>query len=227
MQSSETKRIYLLAEFLNDALGPSFSFAFYPIEDSELCEASFFMGEVNLQQRDACTEQLGKIVQDCDIDDINNYSELSNDGAYKYNFFFMKREDTNPMGVFVILDNMGAKTQLLSEIEDFLNLKSKVTASPPARNTSLADLSTSSLSKLVHNLLHERGMQSNGSLTPEQKKELVLALREKGVFKLKGSIPIVAQLLNTSSPTIYRYLSQINYQENTGQEVQHESIRLL
>ena len=46
-------------------------------------------------------------------------------------------------------------------------------------------------------------------LTKDEKMEIVKALDEKGIFMLKGAVPLVAKLLHSSEATIYRYLSNI------------------
>jgi predicted transcriptional regulator YheO len=43
-------------------------------------------------------------------------------------------------------------------------------------------------------------------MTPEEKKELVDALNDRGVFLLKGVVSEVADRLEVSEQTIYRYL---------------------
>ena len=46
-------------------------------------------------------------------------------------------------------------------------------------------------------------------LKKKEKIKIVSALKEKGIFLLKGAVPEVAVLLNSSEATIYRYLSEV------------------
>jgi predicted transcriptional regulator YheO len=46
-------------------------------------------------------------------------------------------------------------------------------------------------------------------LTKDEKMNIVKALNNKGFFKLKDSVQVVAKLLHSSEATIYRYLSNI------------------
>ena len=52
-------------------------------------------------------------------------------------------------------------------------------------------------------------------LKKKEKIKIVSALKEKGIFLLKGAVPEVALLLNSSEATIYRYLSEV---EKNGQD---------
>ena len=54
-------------------------------------------------------------------------------------------------------------------------------------------------------------------LKKKEKIKIVSALKEKGIFLLKGAVPEVALLLNSSEATIYRYLSEV---EKNGQIVE-------
>jgi hypothetical protein len=54
-------------------------------------------------------------------------------------------------------------------------------------------------------------------LKKKEKIKIVSALKEKGIFLLKGAVPEVALLLNSSEATIYRYLSEV---EKGGQIVE-------
>ena len=53
-------------------------------------------------------------------------------------------------------------------------------------------------------------------LKKKEKIKIVSALKEKGIFLLKGAVPEVALLLNSSEATIYRYLSEV---EKGGQVI--------
>ena len=46
-------------------------------------------------------------------------------------------------------------------------------------------------------------------LNVEEKIKVVKYLQEKGIFKVKGAIVLVAEKLAVSEPTIYRYLKKM------------------
>ena len=53
-------------------------------------------------------------------------------------------------------------------------------------------------------------------LTQTEKLQIIQLLSQKGVFTLKGAVPIVAQNLSCSQASIYRYLSKINRERQTS-----------
>ncbi|EAL3923129.1 DNA-binding protein [Campylobacter upsaliensis] len=52
-------------------------------------------------------------------------------------------------------------------------------------------------------------LNSKYQLSIEQKEELVGKLYEKGIFNIRGAVPIVAKFLKISEPSVYRYLKNL------------------
>lgn len=51
-------------------------------------------------------------------------------------------------------------------------------------------------------------------LKKEEKLKIVATLKDKGIFLLKGAVPEVAKLLDSSEATIYRYINEVEQMEN-------------
>ena len=230
MDSHARLHLYQLAEFLSHVLGPSYHFAYYDAEDIALRRATFAVGEESLQQSISCTELVRRVSME-DLD-ANVYYQLNPEQdeatGFRNNLFFFKHEDGSLAGVFVVSDNFGAKMKLMAEIESMFNVKIETAmAAVSSESSDMVPVSTSSLPRLVRQLLDELKIETSGNLTPAQKVALIHKLRERGAFKLKGAVPIIAQLLNTSIPTVYRYLSKLDQNGNFAGEISAESIRLL
>lgn len=54
-------------------------------------------------------------------------------------------------------------------------------------------------------------LNSDYQLSMAQKEEITKTLYQKGIFNIKGSVPIVARLLKISEPSVYRYLKILNH----------------
>ena len=230
MDCHERLHLYQMAEFLSHVFGPAYHFAYYDAEDIAMRRATFVIGEENLQKSIACTELVRKLT--LEEQDANIYYKLGmeQEGAagYRHNAFIFKKEDGSLAGIFLISDNFGAKKKLLSEIENMFNVKMEAAVAPAATGESgLVPVSISSLSRLVRQLLDDLDIETSGNLTPNQKIKMIRELRERGAFKLKGAVPIIAQLLNTSIPTVYRYLNRLDQQESLSNEIHGEYIHLL
>ncbi len=76
--------------------------------------------------------------------------------------------------------------------------------------------SVSDVSELTASILEERFASINPvRLKQEEKIAVIKALREKGVFLIKGAVPEVARALACSEATVYRYLSKLSHESRT------------
>jgi predicted transcriptional regulator YheO len=51
-------------------------------------------------------------------------------------------------------------------------------------------------------------------LKKDEKLRIIASLKDKGIFLLKGAVPEVAKLLDSSEATIYRYISEVEQLES-------------
>ena len=51
-------------------------------------------------------------------------------------------------------------------------------------------------------------------LKKDEKLRIIASLKDKGIFLLKGAVPEVAKLLDSSEATIYRYISEVEQMES-------------
>ncbi|GHU90947.1 hypothetical protein FACS189476_11420 [Spirochaetia bacterium] len=69
-----------------------------------------------------------------------------------------------------------------------------------------------SMEEIIISVLKEMGLerQNRGRLTQDEKLTIVERLMDHGIFLLRGSVSNVAEKLNCSEVTIYRYITMIN-----------------
>lgn len=226
----DTMRLDLrqFSEFLSHVFGSAYSFSYYDAEDLAMNRASFRIGEKNIQQDMACSELIRKLRRTA-LDTEDEYHTLTDQdktSKFRNHVFCFREPDGTLSGVFLISENAGAKANVMNELIKLLNLKTSCDTSSAFCAAPQAE-SPSSLPDMVRQIMNELSIEPNAVLTPEEKATLVHELRERGAFKLKGSVPIVAQLLNSSAPTIYRYLSKLDQRSASTAESLGESVRLL
>ncbi|CAM4165437.1 transcriptional regulator [Campylobacter armoricus] len=95
----------------------------------------------------------------------------------------------------------------INDFSDLLNIQNQ-------NNVNLHNMSNiETLSHSIEDILAEnidlKYLNSGYSLSTEQKDEIIKNLHSKGIFNIKGSIPIVAKSLNISEPSVYRYLQKL------------------
>lgn len=230
MQGYERIQWYQLVEFLSQVLGPAYSFAFYELKDIMMRRTTFTFGNLSLKQSASCTEYIYRLLQD--ESDHNQYYELDigkeDDADFCISAFLLREEDNCINGVLAIIDHKAQKMKIVKSLEMLLHVEvADHTPALTTNHTERMNISISDLPGLFQQLLGELNIEVNGNLTPNEKSKLIFEFRKRGVFKMKGAVAVVAQLLNTSIPTVYRYLSKLDQQHTVGNEIFTESIRLL
>ena len=228
MKGSTTLNLRQFSEFLSQVFGSAYSFSYYDAEDLAMNRASFRIGEKSIQQDMACTELVRKLRREAPEtgEDYKILAGQDKAGRVRPHIFYCREPDGFLSGVFLVSENAGAKANVLAELEKLLNLKTACGA-VPASCAAAQPESPSSLPGMVRQIMNELSIEPNAVLTPEEKATLVHELRERGAFNLKGAVPIVAQLLNSSAPTIYRYLSKLDQRPTGTADSLGESVRLL
>ncbi|MPN61335.1 hypothetical protein SDC9_209071 [bioreactor metagenome] len=65
--------------------------------------------------------------------------------------------------------------------------------------------------EIIHNVITSSNIPAD-RMTPDEKTEILKKMKDKGVFRIKGAVREIARQLETSEPTIYRYLKTIEQQ---------------
>ncbi|MEV9641493.1 helix-turn-helix domain-containing protein [Mammaliicoccus sciuri] len=122
--------------------------------------------------------------------------------------FFIKDENHDLTGILTInyqVDELVNFRDLINKLISGSNEKhSKEESFHESFNLSFDDLMTSTIQDALttYNIPPDR-------LSHEEKMELIRTLDKKGTFLIKGSVPELAKILNTSETTIYRYINKL------------------
>lgn len=145
-------------------------------------------------------------------DYLEPYRTKSRDGLDLHSStYFIKDDDKELIGMICVNLNVTDLVQSASFMNAFISSAGFNSVNPfnPAPRqtekfaTSLEDLTTSMISDVISgtNIPPSR-------MTAEEKMHIVNTLNKKGVFLLKGAVADVAEHLETSEATIYRYLNK-------------------
>ena len=132
-----------------------------------------------------------------------NYKTVGNDGKLmRAATYFIKEEGREmPVGMLCINVNISDLEYLTSTIKKILGIKEEKDIEFKMDNP--VEILSSPLEKMgfPSYFLAER-------LNVDEKIKVVKYLQEKGTFKVKGAIVLVAEKLAVSEPTVYRYLKK-------------------
>ena len=148
-------------------------------------------------------------------DYVMNYKTVGNDGKLmRAATYFIKEEGREmPFGMLCINVNISDLEYLTSTIKKILGIKEEKDIEFKMDNP--VEILSSPLDEMIDmyikECLEKMGFPSYflaERLNVDEKIKVVKYLQEKGTFKVKGAIVLVAEKLAVSEPTVYRYLKK-------------------
>ena len=148
-------------------------------------------------------------------DYVMNYKTVGNDGKLmRAATYFIKEEGREmPVGMLCINVNISDLEYLTSTIKKILGIKEEKDIEFKMDNP--VEILSSPLDEMIDmyikECLEKMGFTSYflaERLNVDEKIKVVKYLQEKGTFKVKGAIVLVAEKLAVSEPTVYRYLKK-------------------
>ena len=148
-------------------------------------------------------------------DYVMNYKTVGNDGKLmRAATYFIKEEGREmPVGMLCINVNISDLEYLTSTIKKIMGIKEEKDIEFKMDNP--VEILSSPLDEMIDmyikECLEKMGFPSYflaERLNVDEKIKVVKYLQEKGTFKVKGAIVLVAEKLAVSEPTVYRYLKK-------------------
>lgn len=150
-------------------------------------------------------------------DYVINYIGLSNSGKkLRSSSLFIKDAEGKPIGMLCInfddtrYSDVASNVLKLCHPNEFVERKIAVLHESP-REEDHSERFPNSIIAVTESVINEVVTKIGVTverLTPDEKMEVIEALKQKGVFLLKGAVSHVASVLQSSEASIYRYLSK-------------------
>lgn len=138
---------------------------------------------------------------------IANYKAATGDKKIQGSTFFIKDETNQLLGLLCINFDNAAYTDLMGHLATIARIPD-LTDPQPIHKSPTTEVLHTSVADIIYAVIDRDLLRPGTTLTQQKKIELCAQLSEKGVFQIKGAIPQVAQILNVSEPSVYRYLKR-------------------
>lgn len=214
------KPYYNMVEFLGEALGDNVEIALHDLTTPE-------QEVIALANKHISGREIGAKLSNLSIhyletkqyekkDFVVNYKTTGPDGKLlKSATYFIKEEGRDlPIGMLCINVNISDFEYIESTLKRILGIKENKDVEYKMENP--IEILSSPLEEMVDiyikECLEQMGFPSYflvERLNVDEKIKVVKYLQEKGTFKVKGAIALVAEKLAVSEPTIYRYLKKM------------------
>ncbi|WP_029072799.1 helix-turn-helix transcriptional regulator [Kandleria vitulina] len=209
-----------IVDFLGEALGDNVEIALHDLTSPEQEVVALANGHISGRTVGAKLSNLSihylETKQYLDNDYVVNYKTAGPDGKLlKAATYFIREEGREmPIGMLCINVNISDLEYIQTTLYKILGIK-ETTKVEFKRNNPIEILSSpldEMVDKYIKECLTEMGIPSYvlvERLKVDEKIRVVKYLQAKGTFKVKGAIALVAEKLDVSEPTIYRYLKKM------------------
>lgn len=210
MSDNEILQIYKnILPFLGKVFGPGAELC---LHDVRTPESSIIAIENNMTDRqighpltDLAYETMEKGLY-TNADSILNYRGNSKGKPFLSSTYFIKNED-RLIGLLCVNKDMTITNNFLSAYHSLLQSFNLTIPD----NTEFAETLEAPVADILRNLVADAIRQLNvppERMTLKERVQLVHRLNEQGVLSMKGGIKEVADQLNISEPTVYRYMNR-------------------
>ena len=210
MNASLAKYIPLV-DFLAEVLGADAEVVLHDVEDVNRSVVAIRNGHISGRSVGSpATNVVLKIMKEgkgSKIDFLANYKGLAADGrALRSSTFLVHDESRTLIGILCVNIDTRKFEQIRDYLDSIIKPKSDMASDETVErfSNSVEELAYDSIETIVG----EAGV-SPQRMSQDEKIMIVRKLNEGGVFLLKGAISRVAQKLEVSEPTVYRYLNSI------------------
>lgn len=210
-----------MVDFLGKALGDNCEIALHDLTSQEQEIVAIANNKLSGREVGAKLSNLSLHYLDTkqylNNDFVMNYKTVGPDGKLmRAATYFIKEDDKEmPVGMLCINVNISDLEYLTSTIKKILGVKEEKEIEFKMDNP--VEILSSPLDEMIDmyikECLEKMGFPSYflaERLNVDEKIKVVKYLQEKGTFKVKGAIVLVAEKLAVSEPTVYRYLKKMD-----------------
>lgn len=227
MTADLNRRYALLVEFLGHMLGPDYEIALQDLSCKQPAIVAIANGSISGRGIGApLTNVAMQIIAEKAYLTQNwklNYRGLSANGkVLRCSTFFIKDERGALVGLLCInfddsrYRELSEKVFSLCHPDDYAAQNIKISATESMEHETFYNNISSATKDAFQEVTSNANIPTD-RLTQEEKLEIIKLLDKKGIFMLKGVIPVVAKYLSCSQASIYRYLSKINKEKHSDE----------
>lgn len=218
MDRTIREKYLFLAEFLTETLGSEYEIVLYDFSNED--NSVIYLANSHISGRsieNPLDSSAFKFISEKTIKD-NNYivskkGITRNGKVIKSSSFFIKNDNNDFVGMLCINFDGSKYVNLAKKILRLTNMENASIESNSLHTSEFVENIPDSITSVTEDLLDDTLDYSNipiSHLKQEEKIEIVRKLNEKGIFMLKGAVAEVAEKLQVSEATLYRYIRRVN-----------------
>lgn len=228
MNREEIERYTKLVEFLGKALGERSEVVLHNVEEGNYHIVAIVNNHISKRSKDSPITQFAlDLIQNktyLETDYLTDYKVQSIDNKLiRGSTFFIKDDNQNLKGMLCIntdytdyyrlsKDALAIIGQDWSEATTHQVIKDDQSDSFIEEQDNpgeVIEILANDVQDIVADIIDPALLNNQVSLSQEAKVDIVRQLDQRGVFQIKGAVSKVAEILNVSEPSVYRYLKLV------------------
>lgn len=219
VNNAKLKRYVPLVSFISEVCGDDFEVVLHNASNHEHSVAAIYNGHLSGRKIGSpMTELAVKLIKEKVYekkDFIANYEGRNGKGKRFVSSTFFLKEGKELIGLICINHDISSIEVMDRSVQSLLKAfkapgKYKSPGMTETLNNSIEGIS----STLIHSTILSIAAPGRAIHTSEKEK-IILELNKRGVFATRGAVKQVADELNISSPTVYRYLRKIKEEKRS------------
>lgn len=217
----KTREKYLfLAEFLEETLGSEYEIVLYDFNNKDTDNKIIYLANGHISGRsleNLLDSSTFKFISEKTVREnnfiVSRKGIQRNGKVIKSSSFFIKDGENNLTGMLCINFDGSKYVNLSKKILRLTNMENASIESAHLHTSEFVENISDSISNVTDGVVEDTLDYSNIPVThlkQEEKIEIVRKLNEKGVFMLKGAVAEVAEKLQVSEATLYRYIRKVS-----------------
>lgn len=215
MDKYQKQRFAKLVEFLGKALGENYEVVLHDITEKGSCIAAITNNHIS--NRNANSPLTGFALELLkngaykDADYIVDYKAATKGGKSIQGSTFFIKENDKILGMLCINHDDTAYKDVAKQILQLGNIKELKSGNKEHLNepkVEVVEYLSESIEDIIATIINPSLLNDKVSIRPEKKQKIINALFEKGIFNIKGAVLKVAEVLNMSEQSVYRYLKK-------------------
>ncbi|MFV0563970.1 helix-turn-helix transcriptional regulator [Malaciobacter mytili] len=213
------EKFITIADFLSEVLGPNTEIVLHNLTNYEESIVHIINGHIsNRKIGDSITDLVLEFIENESKGNqqyVCNYNSKNINGKLLYSStYFIRDENNTIVGALCLNSDYEKVEKSLSFLSSLLpNYVEKKSLKTDIKENLTSNLKELTLNK-IDTIINQFEVPAN-RMTTKEKTEVIQTLNSSGIFNTRGAVQKVAQRLNMSEPSIYRYINKIKKSKTT------------
>lgn len=213
-----------LTKFLSLVLGQHYEIILYWIDQGEVSIAAIENNHISGRTIDSPITEFGiSLIQNKTYTNQNyvtHFKSVNHQNVHlTSSTFFIKDDDGELIGMLGINHDNSADLNILEKLDEIKQIiqpnvdEVEKTQSTMTQTNWSPQILSNNIEEIIFSIISPDLLQADVSLSQDLKVNIVRTLNQRGIFAMKGAVTTVANILQISEPSVYRYLKMV---ENEG-----------